>query len=93
MNDYRQCSYRECDDLFRPRQHNQKYCTDQHCKEETNARIMEQYYEKKANRSGRRRVCKTCDTVLSRYNNRSQCARCDRGTQLLPKELLQYLEQ
>ena len=56
-----------------------KYCSDECCKEATNAKIKQKYYEKKERLAGKKRVCKTrgCSTILSRYNAESVCSVCD----------------
>lgn len=73
------CAYVECGLEFTPTTHNQKYHTDECCRKATNARLMEQYYERKARRQGRVRVCATadCDTKLSRYNDGKVCQKCE----------------
>lgn len=72
------CAYAECGRLFEAKTHNQRYCSDECCRKATNARLMEQYYEKKARRQGHIRVCQneTCKTRLSRYNDSNECQRC-----------------
>lgn len=72
------CAYDECGQEFLPKTHNQKYCSDDCCRKATNARLMKQYYEKKARRQGHIRVCSTsgCNTRLSRYNNTEECQKC-----------------
>lgn len=72
------CAYAECGRLFEAKTHNQRYCSDECCRKATNARLMEQYYEKKARRQGHIRVCKNadCNTRLSRYNDSNECQRC-----------------
>ena len=72
------CAYAECGRLFEPKTHNQRYCSDECCRKATNARLMEQYYEKKARRQGRIRVCinPECETKLSRYNDGNECQGC-----------------
>ncbi len=39
---------------------------------------MEKYYEKKAIRNGAARGCKKCKAQLSRYNDTSLCASCQK---------------
>ena len=39
---------------------------------------MEKYYEKKAIRNGAARGCKKCNAQLSRYNETSLCASCQK---------------
>lgn len=71
------CANSECEKLFAPTRHNQKYCSKECCKIVTNAKIMQQYYEKKDRKSGKRRVCKKCKvTPLSRYNEGTTCQSC-----------------
>jgi hypothetical protein len=71
----RLCGYRQCDNEFEPRTHNQKYCNDECCRLETNAVVMDRYYERKHNRAGAKRTCSEagCQTVLSRYNSGVRC--------------------
>ncbi len=71
-------SNKECAKDFEPKTHNQKYCTDECCRIATNRRIMEKYYEKKAIRNGAARGCKKCKAQLSRYNDTSLCASCQK---------------
>lgn len=72
------CSNSECAKNFKPKTHNQKYCSDECCRIATNRRIMEKYYEKKAIRNGAPRVCKKCKTKLSRYNQNEVCSTCEK---------------
>jgi hypothetical protein len=73
-----QCAYNECGVMFIASTHNQKYHTDECCRRATNARLMEQYYERKARRQGRVRVCANgCGTRLSRYNDGKICQKCE----------------
>lgn len=73
----RKCAYVECGLEFEAKTHNQKYCSDECCRRATNARLMEQYYERKARRKGHIRVCANgCGTVLSRYNDDKICQAC-----------------
>ena len=73
------CSNPECAKEFNAKTHNQKYCTDECCRIATNRRIMEKYYEKKAIKNGAHRVCKTCKTKLSRYNQGNICSTCEKN--------------
>lgn len=77
---WRVCAYSECQVAFETVTHNQKYCSDDHCRLATNARIMEKYYERKARRAGAERKCKNpdCDVKLSRYNDSWICGKCER---------------
>lgn len=72
------CAYVECGLEFEAKTHNQRYCSDDCCRRATNARLMKQYYEKKARRQGHIRVCKSsdCNTRLSRYNDGDECQKC-----------------
>ena len=72
------CSNKECAIEFEPKTHNQKYHNDECCRVATNRRIMEKYYEKKAIRQGASRGCKKCGRQLSRYNDTSMCASCQK---------------
>lgn len=74
----RVCGYKECGKSFDAKTHNQRYCTSECCRLATNARIMENYYERKARRQGFKRVCREndCETELSRYNDDTICQRC-----------------
>jgi hypothetical protein len=73
------CAYAECGQEFQAKTHNQRYCSDDCCRKATNARLMQQYYEKKARLKGHIRVCASpdCGTVLSRYNNSKVCRKCE----------------
>lgn len=73
------CAYKECGKVFTKTTHNQKYHDDECCRLATNARIMEKYYERKARRGGKKRICESrgCTTVLSRYNASKYCAKCE----------------
>jgi hypothetical protein len=73
------CAHTECGREFEAKTHNQRYCSDECCRQATNARLMKQYYEKKARLKGHVRVCATtdCGTVLSRYNDDTVCRKCE----------------
>jgi hypothetical protein len=71
------CANTQCEALFMPTRHNQKYCGKECCKLVTNAKIMKQYYEKKERKQGKIRICQTCKvTRLSRYNENNICQSC-----------------
>lgn len=71
------CARKECEIVFTPATHNQKYHSSECCRLATNARIMEKYYEKRDQRAGKERWCKICEvTKLSRYNNQDTCSGC-----------------
>jgi hypothetical protein len=73
------CSNKECLKEFDAKTHNQKYCTDECCRIATNKRIMQKYYEKKAIKNGATRLCKSCKSMLSRYNDSNVCSKCVNG--------------
>lgn len=58
--------------------HNQKYCSPECCRIATNARLIQQYHDRKAQKSGGKRVCKRkdCNTILSMYNTDDICGAC-----------------
>lgn len=71
------CANEGCEVVFEPKTHNQKYCTDECCRLATNRRIMEKYYERRDQRLGKARYCKSCGvTKLSRYNDSQICGSC-----------------
>lgn len=71
------CARPECSVVSRKTTHNQKYCSNECCRIETNRKIMEKYHEKAAIRRGKKRACKTCSTTLSRYNESNICGACE----------------
>ena len=75
------CDNKDCTNSkeFTPKTHNQKYCSDDCCRIATNKKIMEKYYEKKAIRSGQKRLCKSCNSRLSRYNTLDICSKCEKN--------------
>lgn len=75
------CANVDCGKEFTPRTHNMRYDTDECCRKATNARLMDQYYEKKARRKGAVRTCERegCKTKLSRYNDGKVCEACVAG--------------
>ena len=46
---------------------------------------MEKYYEKKAIRNGASRGCKKCGAQLSRYNDTTLCASCQKKIDITTK--------
>lgn len=72
------CANEGCVNEFSKSTHNQKYCSDECCREATNRKIREKYYEERARLSGKKRTCETrgCKNTLSRYNEDSICAEC-----------------
>jgi hypothetical protein len=70
------CARVGCIELFQPATHNQKFHDSECCRIATNARIMQKYYEQRDRRQGKVRICISCDTKLSRYNDDQVCASC-----------------
>lgn len=72
------CANDGCSNEFKKTTHNQKYCSDECCREATNKKIREKYYEQKERLAGKKRLCsvKSCKNVLSRYNDGSICNTC-----------------
>ena len=82
------CANKECKKDFDPKTHNQKYCAYECCRVATNRRIMEKYYEKKAIRNGAERGCKKCGAQLSRYNETTICASCQKKIDITKKNTI-----
>lgn len=72
------CANNGCSNEFNKTTHNQKYCSDECCREATNRKIREKYYAEKERLSGKKRVCKArgCKNLLSRYNEGEICREC-----------------
>lgn len=70
------CARSDCENIATRKTHNQKYCSDECCRVATNRRIMEKYYDRKAQRNGKKRYCFKCSTELSKYNNTQTCSSC-----------------
>lgn len=70
-----QCENTGCDIAFIKKTHNQRYHDDECCRLATNAKIMEKYYARRAQRLGLARYC-SCGTKLSRYNSDATCNAC-----------------
>jgi hypothetical protein len=72
------CANNGCANEFTKTTHNQKYCSDECCREATNRKIREKYYAEKERLSGKKRVCSTrgCKNLLSRYNEDDICREC-----------------
>lgn len=83
----RTCAWELCGAEFIKKTHNQRYCSDEHCKLATNQRIMRKYYESKARRKGAVRLC-ACGTKLSRYNESRICSACESRQAKEKKQLL-----
>jgi len=84
-----------CQNVFVKRTHNQKYCCPECTRIQTNANVMQEYYDDKDRRSGKQRVCKSCKfTLLSASNPDEICGSCmksrdERGT----NEVLRMMSQ
>jgi len=82
------CANKECAKEFDAKTHNQKYCSDECCRIATNKKIMEKYYEKKAIKSGAKRLCTECGARLSRYNQLSICSKCEKNSAIKNRHTL-----
>lgn len=71
------CARAECGKEFSKTTHNQKYCSNECCRIETNRKIMEKYHERAAIKRGKKRACRSCGTALSRYNDSDSCGACE----------------
>lgn len=77
IGEERVCEHEGCDVVYVKKTHNQKYHDDECCRLATNAKIMDKYYAKRAQRLGHVRYCELCETTkLSRYNSDSVCNSC-----------------
>lgn len=72
------CSNDGCSNSFEKTTHNQKYCSDVCCREATNKKNKQKYYDEKQRLSGKTRKCSTrgCSNLLSRYNSETICSYC-----------------
>lgn len=72
-----ECARVGCSEMFVKKTHNQLYHEDECTRIATNAKIMQKYYERRAQRLGKTRMCKSCEvTKLSRYNDDQICSAC-----------------
>lgn len=71
------CARAECGKTFTKTTHNQKYCSNECCRIETNRKIMEKYHERAAIKRGKKRACVGCGISLSRYNEGKICGSCE----------------
>ncbi len=78
-DDERTCKNLDCSKPFKPKSYNSIYCSAECRRIVTNAKLLNNYYEKKAN-INKKRTCKTknCKTILSRYNKENICEKCKR---------------
>jgi hypothetical protein len=84
------CANEGCENEFDPKTHNMKYCGDECCREATNAKIKQKYYDKKARLAGQKRTCsnKGCTTTLNRYNSSNICEGCVANEKLAEQKRL-----
>jgi hypothetical protein len=73
----RLCQNTDCSKEFSAKVYNAIYCSAECRRLITNKKLLDKYYENKANKS-KKRVCKTnsCGTVLSKYNKENICEQC-----------------
>lgn len=70
------CENVGCEVVFSKKTHNQRYHDDECCRLATNAKIMEKYYQRRAQKLGLARECDSCGKSLSRYNSDKVCNSC-----------------
>lgn len=72
------CANEGCNNEFEKTTHNQKYCSDECCRDATNKKNKKKYYDEKERLSGKKRKCssKGCNNLLSRYNSSTICNYC-----------------
>jgi hypothetical protein len=71
------CAWKECQNDFEPKTHNQIYCSDECCRSATNYKIMQKYYANKARRNGQYKTCSQChQDTLSRFTDDTVCSMC-----------------
>lgn len=75
MTELYECARDGCVNLFEKMVHNQRFCSTECTREDTNRRALERYHARK-NKAVKGRVCTVCncDTVLSVYNPGDMCA-------------------
>lgn len=73
------CANDGCENEFERTTHNQKYCSDECCREATNQKIKQKAKEKRNRLSGKQRVCSSrgCRTILVKYNESNVCELCE----------------
>jgi len=70
------CQRDGCDVVFAKKTHNQIYHEDECTRLATNAKIMDKYYQRRAQKLGHARFCNSCSAKLSKYNSESRCNSC-----------------
>lgn len=73
----RLCANEECGQEFIAKVYNAIYCSVECRRVITNKKLLDNYYEKKKNKTTKR-ICKTkdCTTILSSYNKENICEQC-----------------
>lgn len=73
------CANDGCENEFERTTHNQKYCSDECCREATNQKIKQKARDKKSRLSGKQRICSArgCKTILDKYNESNVCELCN----------------
>jgi hypothetical protein len=88
------CANEGCSNNFDKTTHNQKYCSDECCRDATNKKNKQKYYEEKERLSGKKRLCnkRGCKNILSRYNSNNICSSCiSKDEENRKKELLRIM--
>ena len=86
-----------CDNLFQARTHNQKFCSPECTRIQTNANLMEKYYDNQRRKRGEVRICEKCNfTKLSRWNPERVCGTCavqrERDRDIAAQEIMRERE-
>ena len=67
-----------CDHTFEPSVSYQIYCSVECRESATKEKITQRYMQtRRSRRVGKKRVCKSCESPLSIYNDNDLCDRCD----------------
>lgn len=80
------CENKGCEVEFVKKTHNQRYHDDECCRLATNAKIMEKYYARRAQKLGLARACTECGTKLSRYNPDTVCNSCSLNREIQKRD-------
>lgn len=74
-----QCAFDECDKVFTPWRHGQKYCSAECTKKANNKRAVARYHKRRQDiAEGVKRICKIpgCRTVLRKGSDEDICDPC-----------------
>jgi len=71
------CSNSKCHNRFVKKAPNQIYCSSECCKVVTSEKLKEKYRLDKERKSGKKRICNNCTTLLSKSNPLTLCSICD----------------